>query len=116
MDLGNLQDEAIQAQAQEIQKDLNGQEYDVSPQPESRFKVTYPEQAKAEKIEGMVILQVTIDISGHISKLSVKKSSGHKELDRSAEDSVRVVTWQPAKLQDEPVEVTIAVPVRFKLK
>jgi len=74
----------------------------------------YPEQAKKEKIKGVVILKVTIDETGHPIKVQVVK--GEEILAQSAVNAVKQWIWKPLKFQGEPHSVIMTVSIRFALK
>ena len=52
--------------------------------------LNYPEQAKAEKIYGAVLLTVAIKTSGEIENIQIEKSSGSKILDSAAKRIVNL--------------------------
>jgi protein TonB len=75
----------------------------------------YPERAVRSGLEGVVTLEVTVGAGGDVVKVTVKKSSGSRLLDREA---VRTVTgWKfvPALRLGRAVGARIEVPIRFRL-
>lgn len=56
----------------------------------------YPRAALQQRLQGTVLLSITIDPSGHIVDVAVKRSSGHALLDRAAIASVRRTRSLPA--------------------
>ena len=76
----------------------------ISPLPE------YPARARRRNIEGTVILNVTIDMSGRPLAVDVQESSGNDELDRAARKSL--LAWRFA-----PVGQTakVHIPIEFRL-
>jgi TonB family protein len=73
----------------------------------------YPQSAKAKRVEGKVVMQATIDESGHITRLQVV--SGPLELQGAAIDSVRQWTYEPYLLNGKPVEIETTISVIFRL-
>jgi len=78
--------------------------------------IKYPEAAKAEKIEGRVILRFVINTEGKVEGITVLKSV-HPLLDAEA---IRVVSTLPAFLPGrqggKAVNVWFSVPVTFSLQ
>jgi TonB family protein len=73
----------------------------------------YPDNAKAARIQGSVILDAIIDKEGVPEHLSIEK--GPAELQQSALDAVRQWRWQPYLLNGDPIEVQTTVTVEYKL-
>jgi protein TonB len=74
----------------------------------------YPELAKRARVQGRVILVVTVDEEGNVSDIRV--SSGHPLLDEAALTAVRQWKYSPTLLNGEPVPVIATVTVIFNLK
>lgn len=76
----------------------------------------YPEEALKNKIEGIVVIQFTIDKNGKLVNPSILKGA-NELLDNEA---LRVVKespqWEPAMIKGKPVGVTFALPVTFRIK
>ncbi|MEQ9402665.1 MAG: TonB family protein [Cyclobacteriaceae bacterium] len=74
----------------------------------------YPEAAKANKIEGTVVLEVTVLPTGLISNIDIKKSVGYG----CDQEAIRLVRegpqWNPAERDGRRVEDKVRVRVRFK--
>lgn len=73
----------------------------------------YPRQARDEKIEGAVVLEVQIDKTGLVSATRV--ISGHPMLTQAAMDAVKQWVYKPVMLNGEPIDVTSTVTVNFTL-
>ena len=73
---------------------------------------TYPQEARAKKIEGKVVLDVTIGKDGAIEKLNVLKSPDNL-LSDSASKAVHTWRYRPYLLNGEPVAVETTVNVIF---
>ncbi|OGP61437.1 MAG: hypothetical protein A2V65_08130 [Deltaproteobacteria bacterium RBG_13_49_15] len=84
--------------------------YRLNPPPE------YPGIAKKRGLEGTVILDVFVEITGEVRELSVYQPSGHPVLDRAALASVRRWLFEPGMKGDKPVAMWVRVPIRFRLE
>ncbi|QWT19736.1 energy transducer TonB [Bacillus sp. NP157] len=74
----------------------------------------YPIAALRAHREGQVVLSVTVTPQGDVTAVSVGRSSGDTELDRSAEDAVR--NWRFAAATDgRPPRYTSDLPIRFEI-
>ena len=78
-----------------------------------RYKPTYPAPARAQKLEGTVLLLVSVDAAGHVAGASLQRSCGHTILDRAALEAVRSWRFVPAYQADRAVPATVEVPIRF---
>ena len=85
----------------------------VQPQLLTKVMPVYPPEAKAAGIDGVVVLEVMIDKTGHPE--SVKAVEGPKELMQSAIDAVEQWTWTPATHNGEPVAVKSRVQINYSL-
>ena len=78
--------------------------------------VKYPAVARANKIQGRVVCQFTVNKDGSISDVVVTQSGGDPSLDKEA---VRVLksmpNWIPGKQQGKLVRVRYTAPITFKL-
>lgn len=76
----------------------------------------YPHRARQKGWEGLVLLKVLVNTSGHPVDIAVEKTSGHSILDDAAVKSVKGWKFFPARLGNVAVESTVEVPVRFQLE
>ncbi len=80
----------------------------------------YPAEARRRGVQGEVILLVTVDARGHVSKVDILKSAGltalHRQLDRAAIAAICKWRYAPAKRDGVPVGAKIKVPVEFQLR
>jgi protein TonB len=75
----------------------------------------YPPEAVQQRLEGRVVLSVTIAASGSVTKVTVAESCGHEVLDQAALDAVCRWRFSPATRGGKPVEWTARLPIRFRL-
>ena len=79
-----------------------------------RVEPEYPEDARAKKIEGTVLLGFTIDHEGLPQGIQVKRSL-YPSLDQSAIEAVRKWRFEPALKNGQPVSMWVTVEVYFAL-
>jgi TonB family protein len=72
----------------------------------------YPASALAERKHADVVLTVTVDADGHVSKVDVAQSGG-PDLDEAAVVAARQWTFVPAMRGDKPVASRIRIPFHF---
>ena len=75
----------------------------------------YPSTARLNGLEGRVVLRVVIRADGHLSEVTVHKSSGHEALDNAAMETIRLAC--PLHMQQAittPV-VAITLPIVYSL-
>lgn len=75
----------------------------------------YPLEAKRRGIEGTVVALLTVDKSGKVVDVSIKKSLGHG-LDELAEGAFRRWTFKPARKDCKSVRATIRAVHEFRLQ
>jgi TonB family protein len=79
-----------------------------------KVEPVYPELAKRARVQGSVILVVTVDEEGNVADIKVTK--GHPLLDEAAKSAVSQWKYSPTLLNGEPVPVIATVTVIFNLK
>ena len=75
----------------------------------------YPQSARWDGEEGIVLLRVLVNVSGLPEKITVVRSSGYTSLDRAAEKAVRHWRFTPGTRDGKPVAMQVEVPIRFRL-
>lgn len=75
----------------------------------------YTENARAARIQGVVILQAIIDAAGKVADVKVLKGLP-EGLDASALDTIKTWTFKPAMRGSLPVAVYFNLTVRFSLQ
>lgn len=81
--------------------------------------IKYPQAARDNQTEGMVVVSFIVEKDGSISGSKIQRDIG----DGCGEEALRVVNlmqsqnirWTPGKQQGKPVRVQFSLPVRFKL-
>jgi TonB family protein len=87
----------------------------ISPRLVEKVDPTYPPDAKDEKVEGTVLLNVVILPSGIAGEISVEKSLDAR-VDEAAIAAVRQWKFAPGTLKGEPVPVQARIEINFHLK
>jgi protein TonB len=75
----------------------------------------YPEIARKARIEGVVILEITVDKQGNVENVKVLRGLP-MGLTEAAVDAVKQWKYEPSTLNGRPVEVLVTVTVRFSLQ
>jgi protein TonB len=74
----------------------------------------YPEIAMKAGVQGIVVVEATIDVKGRVTNATVLK--GLPMLDEAALEAVRRWIYTPTLLDGVPTPVIMTVTVRFRLK
>jgi protein TonB len=75
----------------------------------------YPPESRRAREEGLVVLRVLIDESGHASSINIYRSSGHPRLDEAAREAVRRALFKPYRDSGVARAAVAMVPVEFSL-
>ncbi len=81
--------------------------------PLTRVEPLYPDLAVQGKVQGVVILEVLVDVQGIPSSVKVLRSA--PLLESAAIEAVRQWRWNPYKLLDKHVPFWVTVTVNFRL-
>jgi TonB family protein len=78
----------------------------------------YPPDAAAAGVEADVVLNLTIDVTGHVSHTEVATSAGpgREAFDAAAVAAAAGYLFEPAESAGQPVSVELAYRVKFRLK
>jgi len=74
----------------------------------------YSNAARYEKFQGVVVVSITIDRTGNVSKVSLVTPLG-LGLDQNAIAAVKKWSFEPAMLEGKPVAVEMNIEVAFNL-
>ena len=75
---------------------------------------SYSEDARKARIQGVVILQVIIDQKGEVTQTKILKDLA-MGLGEQAKETISTWRFEPATLNDQPVEVYYNLTVNFRL-
>jgi protein TonB len=79
----------------------------------TKVQPQYPPDAKDQRIQGVVLLSVTIDKEGNVANIQVV--SGPESLVPASIEAVKQWKYRPYLLEGTPVEVETQVTVNFTL-
>ena len=93
-----------------------GEDQEIKP-PKLLKKVNpfYPEEARKNKIQGVVVLRVRIDEQGSVEQTMIIKSESSL-LNKPATDAVKQWKYEVLNLKGKPTPVVFNVTISFKLK
>ncbi|HEY2496097.1 MAG TPA: energy transducer TonB [Candidatus Angelobacter sp.] len=74
----------------------------------------YSEEARRERFQGIVVLNVVVDKAGNISRIKLVRSLGHG-LDQKAMEKVSIWHFDPGTHNGEPVAIEMNIEVSFRL-
>ena len=78
--------------------------------------INYPAQARANGIQGRVLVSFIVNEDGHLSDFRVEKSTDNEELDKEAVRMIKSMpAWKPGVLNGKPVKVRYELPVNFRM-
>jgi protein TonB len=80
----------------------------------TKIEPHYPPDLKKKGVEGEVLLSATIDETGKVVKVGVKRSD-NELFAKAAIFALKQCTFIPAKQNDKPVTTTIHIPIKFIL-
>jgi protein TonB len=75
----------------------------------------YPDQARNNGWAGTVLLRLSVDASGQVTRVHIERSSGYAVLDASAVNAVRHWKGNPARRDGRPIATEELLPVTFRL-
>lgn len=81
----------------------------------SRVKPKYPEAARRTRVQGVVIVEATVDWEGYVRSVRVLKGLP-MGLDEAAKIAVMQWRFEPATRRGEPVDSYLTVTVPFRLQ
>jgi TonB family protein len=75
----------------------------------------YPEMARQQGYEGIVLVQAEILADGRVGRAVISKSSGYAILDQTAIKAVMAWKFEPAKKSGIPYKTWAELPIKFVL-
>ncbi|WP_394844689.1 TonB-dependent siderophore myxochelin receptor MxcH [Pendulispora brunnea] len=92
----------------------HAQEAVTPPAVQQEIPAEYPAEAKAARLEGRVVLRLTIEADGHVSAADVVESAGHG-FDESARAAALQSRFSPAQRGGTAVRARVLYPYEFRL-
>ena len=80
----------------------------------SRPAPPYPAEARAARVSGTVVVQITVDECGEVEEADAV--SGPQLLREAAEEAAREARFAPTRIKGEPVKVTGTITYNFLLQ
>lgn len=74
----------------------------------------YPGRALTERVQGVVVIDALVDATGRVKDM--KAISGPTSLIQPAMDALRTWKYEPARLNDQPIEIHTTVHINFSLR
>lgn len=84
------------------------------PEPMESPAPTYPALARAESVQGTVVIDALVETTGRV--VAMKVLSGPSLLRRAAMDALRTWRYQPGRLNGQPIAMHTQVHIDFRLK
>ena len=75
----------------------------------------YPDDARKQGLEGQVVLQITIDATGKVTRAKVVQGAGHGFDQAAVKGALSKLRFKPAMLGGQPVGTEITYKVTFLL-
>lgn len=91
-------------------------EVDALPKPKDGIHYVYPETARKAGVEGSVLVLLKVDEQGRVREVEVLESVPPGVFDELVLDTLRRVTFTPARLNGLPVRAQLKHRVRFELE
>jgi len=80
----------------------------------NRFDVEYPDEARAEHLEGTALAKVQLDADGKVVKVTIQKSAGSGILDKAAVKVAESSSYKAATSDCKPIPSIYIMVVDFK--
>jgi protein TonB len=103
---------AIIAQEPQVYQPGNGVS---SPTLVKEVRPHYPPEAKADKIQGTVLMTAVVREDGTVGDVNVTRSLDTKYLDAEAVKAVKLWTFKPGMKDGKPVSVLVTIEIAFTL-
>lgn len=98
-----------------IARTRSGVETRITPRALLNPAPTYPSDALARRLEGVVLLQVEVDAAGAVTNIQLVRTSGVKSLDDAALAAVRQWRFLPARDPATPPR-RVNIPIEFVIR
>lgn len=89
-------------------------EVSTPPVPRSKVMPAYPDDARKQGIEALVVVKFIVEEDGQVADVKIVK--GHPLFDEIVLAAVRTWSFEPATLEGKPVRMARMVKIPFRLK
>lgn len=95
---------------------IPAEEYLVTqmPRPLNEFRIPYPPEARAQNIEGVVVMDILVDEAGVVREATLLEGPGYG-LNEAALEAIKRFKFSPALIDQKPVAVRMRYGYRFIL-
>ncbi len=111
-DLGDMKNELLGDTDNVVMTDDS---VDSPPRPTFQAPVAYPRTARAQGVQGYVVLSLLISAAGEIEKVQVLEAEPAGIFEQAAQEGVRNWRFEPAQYQGRNVKVWAKQRIRFDL-
>lgn len=82
-----------------------------------RVEPSYPEEARAARLQGEVVIELIADAEGLVQEARVTQGvEGAPMLAEAAVEAIRQWRFEPLRIDDRPVPMIVTISVRFRLE
>lgn len=81
-----------------------------------KYDLSYPDEARLKGLEGIVLVNVLVDVYGRPQNIKIAKTSGIELLDSAAIQTAKTFVFSPVMVGDEIRKSWVTVPVEFKFR
>jgi protein TonB len=99
-----------------VPRDSSGGKGFSGPRVDRQRQPRYPDAARREGVEGVVLVKALVQPDGGIGAVEVERSSGHAVLDQAAVQAIRDWRFRPAERNGARVEAWVVVSIHFKIE
>ena len=87
----------------------------MTPTLKKQVEPVYPAAALRARVEGVVIVELKVDVTGKVTAAKVLESPQPRLLDQAAIKAVKRWVYEPTLLYGKPVPTILVVTILFKL-
>ena len=99
----------------DTERAYNLQEIDTPPKPILTVPAIYPFEAKVQRLEGRVVVNLRVTKEGDATEASIFESSPEGVFDQAAIEAAKQWKFDPGKIGGEAVDTRVRVPFVFEL-
>ncbi len=89
---------------------------DQRPSISRRVMPEYPDRARRMNMQGQVVVQLVVDVSGKPQQCAIYSSDPAGIFDEAALDAARRTRFLPGKVRGQPVNTIVLIPYKFALR
>lgn len=89
---------------------------DQRPSISRRVMPEYPDRARRMNMQGQVVVQLVVDVSGNPQQCAIYSSDPAGVFDDAALAAARRTRFLPGKVHGQPVNTIVLIPYQFTLR